>query len=582
MTTKPFWWPTMQVQTADGLRLKLGECCGRGGEGAVYRVTARREGPWVAKLFHHPPSGELEAKLANMIPMGTPLLRASCAWPTELLYEVKTRKCCGYLMPELREMQPLHHLYTPCHRLRYFPDSKWDFLLAVARNLCACLATLHEHGIVVGDINPNVVYVGRSSRVCLIDTDSFQISRPHGGAWPCRVFTAHFTPPELQGLPSGAPPVRTVGHDAFGLAVLLFHLLYMGRHPYSGQGIGDTDLPLEASIRKHHYAYAAKRKRGAPAAPKGSVGPQQIGPPSLAALFESAFAPSRAKQVLRPLPREWHGALQQVIAGLKVCALHPERHVFSGELSACPWCEAERESGIGYFSSTPLFVESLSRKIQELNQDVCGIVVPVAGGISPLPAPSLRSPQFWSLRRVVWRWRLRLWGGRALWVFLPLQGAPWVWLTPLAAAWIYPGELDFEEQLRQSWQSCAQMDQEIRQRRREIEAIERDIQWSCSRDALRKSLADLERKLATAPASQWPSLKQEADTLELRVREVTKKHAERLQVLRLAEGQIQQLNLQKEICQQDQKYMSAACRPSLLFGQFGIEAWQHDLFPFRD
>ena len=43
-------------------------------------------------------------------------------------------------------------------------------------------------------------------------------------------------------------------HDAFGLAVLIFQILFMGRHPYSGHFLGSGEMPIERAIREHRFA----------------------------------------------------------------------------------------------------------------------------------------------------------------------------------------------------------------------------------------------------------------------------------------------------------------------------------------
>jgi DNA-binding helix-hairpin-helix protein with protein kinase domain len=45
---------------------------------------------------------------------------------------------------------------------------------------------------------------------------------------------AQFTPPEIQKSRQHFRMERTANHDNFGLAILIFQLLFFGRHPYSG------------------------------------------------------------------------------------------------------------------------------------------------------------------------------------------------------------------------------------------------------------------------------------------------------------------------------------------------------------
>jgi len=44
---------------------------------------------------------------------------------------------------------------------------------------------------------------------------------------------------------------RSAGHDAFGLAVLLFHLLFMGRHPFAGRSLaGEMTIQYAGRLRE--------------------------------------------------------------------------------------------------------------------------------------------------------------------------------------------------------------------------------------------------------------------------------------------------------------------------------------------
>mgnify|MGYP000709306936 CR=1 FL=1 len=182
----------------------------------------------------------------------------------------------------------------------------WDFLLYVARNTAAAFDTLHSHGHVLGDVNQGNVMVGGDSQVVLIDSDSYQI-RAKDTVHLCEVGVSHFTPPELQGISSFKGVTRTPNHDNFGLALLIFHLLFGGRHPYSGvplrKGVGDA---LETDIKEFRYAYARDAQNRGIAAPPGSIsrgahaGPdaQRDGSPVSARILSSLRQTSTAESSL--------------------------------------------------------------------------------------------------------------------------------------------------------------------------------------------------------------------------------------------------------------------------------------------
>lgn len=114
-------------------------------------------------------------------------------------------------------------------------------------------ASLHQAGIIVGDVNGSGVLVLQDATVRLIDCDSFQV-QDGSTVYGCRVGVGPFTPPELQGL-SLNTCLWSVDHDTFGLAVLIFHLLFQGRHPFAGRSLGGQDVPIETAIAEYKFCY---------------------------------------------------------------------------------------------------------------------------------------------------------------------------------------------------------------------------------------------------------------------------------------------------------------------------------------
>jgi hypothetical protein len=66
-------------------------------------------------------------------------------------------------------------------------------------------------------------------------------------------------PPELQGKRLDQV-TRTSNHDSFGMAVLVFNLLFMGRHPFAGKYLGRDDMPMDKAIAQFRFAYSARAK----------------------------------------------------------------------------------------------------------------------------------------------------------------------------------------------------------------------------------------------------------------------------------------------------------------------------------
>lgn len=196
----------------------------------------------------------------------------------------------------------------------------------------------------VGDVNQKNVMVSARATVQFVDCDSFQVRSPSGKIYRCGVGVPEYTPPELQGR-SFKDFDRHPHHDLFGLAVLVFHLLMMGRHPFSGVYSGHGDMPLEKAIQGGHFAYA-RDSRATRMSPPPNTLPVTILDASLLQLFERAFLGQATQK--RPSAMEWKQALDGLMQSLTKCRVDP-RHVYPGSAAACPWCYLTGTAGILFF-----------------------------------------------------------------------------------------------------------------------------------------------------------------------------------------------------------------------------------------
>ncbi|MCK5684067.1 hypothetical protein KAJ27_08095, partial [bacterium] len=272
-----------------GKKIVLGQKIGAGGEGAVYDAQQEgKEGAVVAKIYHAAISAEKQAKLKSMVKAQNVQLSKLTAWPLATVHKSNKSAVCGFLMPKMVKADTLHHLYSPAQRKQKYPKASWAFLVSVARNIAAAFTVIHNFDHVVGDVNPNLVFFSRDSRVKFIDCDSFQIS-DNEKYYFCEVGVPNFTPPELQGTSSFRGVQRFPNHDNFGLAILLFHLLLMGRHPFAGVYLGKGDLPLKKAISEYRYAYSSGASGKQMKSPPNSVTPSIL-PSEISMLFERAFS----------------------------------------------------------------------------------------------------------------------------------------------------------------------------------------------------------------------------------------------------------------------------------------------------
>lgn len=351
---------------SDGKPISLGARIGAGGEGTVYDVAEDRE--LVAKIYHQPLSDEKSAKLLTLAQLGNERLFKLTAWPVDVLRPQLGGPVVGFLMNKVAQAEEVHALHSPKSRLQKFPEASWAFLVHVAANIARAVAVVHEHGWVIGDINPKNILVTKKATVSLLDCDSFQITA-RDKTYFCEGGFPEYTPPELQGLPL-RELVRTPEHDRFGLAVVIFQLLFLGRHPFSGRFWGGSEMPLERAIKERRWAYGADAAARQMQTPPGAL-PLEAIPTALAELFRRAFMTDAP--VERPTPREWIASLEALAQSLQRCSLH-SGHQFYDELSDCPWCEIETRARVRLFNfllggnvdNKPFQLDELWREIEAI------------------------------------------------------------------------------------------------------------------------------------------------------------------------------------------------------------------------
>ena len=321
--------------------IRLGQELGRGGEGVVFAVERQKE--QVAKVYSSPPGDRKAQKLVVMADAANRSLLNIAAWPVDLLIDSK-RALRGFIMPRVVARRDIHELYSPKSRSEVFPEADFRFLVHVAANVARAFAVVHEQGHILGDVNHGNLLVGTDGTVKLIDCDSFQIGNCLN-VYTCDVGVPLFTAPELQAR-AFRGLVRTANHDRFGLAVLLFHLLYMGRHPFAGRYSGFGDMPIEKAIGEHRFAYGPDGAVNGMKPPPGTVPLETMGS-AIAQLFIQAFGRAGSNGV-RPDAKIWVEALEKLKSGLRVCS-RASWHHYPGELATCLWCTVESQTGVRLF-----------------------------------------------------------------------------------------------------------------------------------------------------------------------------------------------------------------------------------------
>lgn len=329
----------MDVVRIGGKVQALGKKIGKGGEGDVFVLADHPDR--AVKIYKETLRGSREAKVRAMVEgrlaSGTDLV----AFP-DVMVDGAKGGFVGFVMRLVSGYQPVHELYSPKSRKLHFPNKDYRFLVRAAINIARAVGKVHQAGCVIGDFNHSGVLVAQDATVALIDADSFQFSRD-GRVFPCVVGVPDFTPPELHGV-NLASVTRTRAHDHFGLAVAIFHLLAMGKHPYAGRFAGG-DLTMSEAIAQNRFAFSQVRKaetRTVP--PPGAVSLADF-PPPIARAFEAAFGLDPA---LRPDAAQWILVLKDLEAAMSRCSA-VKNHYYPSAAGQCLWCRLAGQSGVDMF-----------------------------------------------------------------------------------------------------------------------------------------------------------------------------------------------------------------------------------------
>ena len=361
---------------------------GKGGEGYVYEVA--NNPAQVLKVFIEDLSPTKIAKLHLMAAMANPQIDVYSAWPKDIVKD-QQGKYCGFVMRKLSGYVPLHNLFSPMDRKRMFPDKGYNFLVHVARNLATAFYALHAAGLIVGDINEGNILVDAQGMVAFIDCDSFQVkdgTRYH----LCEVGVPRYTPPELLANNSFQKVVRTINTDSFSMAILIFQLLFLGRHPYAGKNNSAEDIDEEKAIKNNWFAYSLQNNNGR-LLPPADCFPLKSLPKDLIALFHQSF-----EQVNnRPLPAKWVTGLDAFLKVMVNCSVSPI-HIYPSAFNSCPWCAFKQKRNILYFidaTYTPVAEDTAGMddfingfKVEKLSFPKIKLTNSSSNAFTPLPIQS--------------------------------------------------------------------------------------------------------------------------------------------------------------------------------------------------
>ena len=309
-------------------RATLTGLIGKGGEGKIYSIKDRSG--QAAKIYKPGLRAAREDKVRAIVDEGLAATTNLVTYPSEIVTDRKGY-FLGFAMRLVSGNLPLHELYNPKSRLRRFPKKDFRFLVRAAQNVACAVGNVHQTGCVIGDLNQSGLLVAQDATVAVIDADSFQYSL-NGRSYRCKVGVPDFTPPELQGKDLKSVQ-RTIAHDNFGLAVAIFHLLFMGCHPYAGRYHG-PDISIGEAIAQNRFAFSLARRNETGTSPPPEALTLDLFPDAIIQLFEKAFGTTYGA---RPNAQHWIQALRRLAGDLRCCSKY-RSHYYPSTAETCVWC----------------------------------------------------------------------------------------------------------------------------------------------------------------------------------------------------------------------------------------------------
>jgi len=406
-------------------RVSVGKLIGKGGEGEVYAINGRSG--LAAKIYKTGLRSSRENKVRAMVGAGLAIKTDLVAYPGDIVSD-RRGKFLGFVMRLVSGYRPLHELYSPKSRQRNFPKADYRFIVRAALNVARAVGQVHQTGCVIGDLNHSGVLVANDATAALIDADSFQFG-VNGRSYPCLVGVPDFTPPELHGKNLGNVK-RTIEHDNFGLAVTIFHLLFMGRHPYAGLYNG-PDISMGEAIAQNRFAYSLTRQSATQTTPPPGALVLDVFPSTIGGAFENAFDLISSA---RPGVSDWIAALTKLEGSLNRCG-KVRTHYYPSNAKGCVWCKLAMNSGFDMFpdlSVVALGSPSDPRETEQTIQEILAFRFPTVSDLLPQPPAQARGGSN-ALREARNRKR-----GRALIGLIMIAGAigGFVFAAPVWFLWI--------------------------------------------------------------------------------------------------------------------------------------------------
>ena len=219
-----------------------------GSKGMIYETNYEK---YICKIFNKKSRNNLKYEKLRLM-TSRRLDRRGICWPNSLVYNSHA-EFVGYSMP-LAMGEPIQKTIFRKHRfLELFPGWKKIDLVNICIDLLNKIRILHEHNVLIGDINPANILITRDKKTFFVDTDSYQVAD-----FPCSTVTWNFTAPEIQNKDL-KNFLRTKEQEYFAVATLLFMILIPGKTPYSHQGSNTAKKNIK--LGSFAFPYQLENKR---------------------------------------------------------------------------------------------------------------------------------------------------------------------------------------------------------------------------------------------------------------------------------------------------------------------------------
>lgn len=244
-----------------GRAITLGKELGSGGEGKVYECSLDDK---VVKIYHKDKITATRKDKLTLMLKNNPQNSKIC-WPEGLVFN-ENKQFVGYIMRSAAGYEEFGVTVLKLNSKTVASKSMkgWDRLALVelCLDLCKTFNSMHQKGILMGDVNPRNMMLRKTDQsnhtdYVMVDCDSYQIQ-----GYPCPVGTIVFTSPKIYERNNIDPSslnfgkfLRTFQDEDYSVASLLFHILMLNQSPFAKKNGADN---IEDAIRNYDFAYRLK------------------------------------------------------------------------------------------------------------------------------------------------------------------------------------------------------------------------------------------------------------------------------------------------------------------------------------